>query len=73
MTHAFFTPPDGRAYALRNARAPRCLIDGTEAGTLAPAGDGDHVGDRDAGAVELNGHDRSSPLKRSSRSSASTA
>ena len=26
MTHAFFAPPETRRYALRNVRAPRCLV-----------------------------------------------
>ena len=40
---------------------------------FAVAGYCSHVVDRDAGAVELNGHDvKSSPLMRSSRASAST-
>ncbi|MFT4265911.1 MAG: cytosine deaminase [Xenophilus sp.] len=43
MTHAFFAPPDGSAYVLRNARAPRCLIDDPVAADLCPAGDGDLV------------------------------
>lgn len=43
MTHAFFAPPDSGRYVLRNARAPRSLIDSPDAGALAPAGDGDLV------------------------------
>ncbi|WP_295549928.1 cytosine deaminase [uncultured Pseudacidovorax sp.] len=43
MTHAFFQPPEGGTYALRQVRAPRCLIDDPAADRLAPAGDGDLV------------------------------
>ncbi|WP_038211916.1 cytosine deaminase [Xenophilus azovorans] len=43
MTHAFFTPPAGGRYVLRNARAPRCLVDDPLAADLRPAGDGDLV------------------------------
>jgi len=42
MTHAFFQPPATDGYALRNVRAPRCLIAG-DTGALQPAGDGDLV------------------------------
>jgi cytosine deaminase len=42
--HSFFVPPAGSSYALRNVRAPRCLIDDPLGAALAPAGDGDLVG-----------------------------
>ena len=36
MTHAFFQPPEQDRYALRNLRAPDCLVQGVD---LPPAGE----------------------------------